>query len=50
MEELTELRAKFNLYLKLKDGETEEQAIDRLQNILDKVQKENSDFSTSELQ
>lgn len=44
-----ELRAKFNLYLTLKEGETDQEAIDRLYKILYKTEKENRGFTISEL-
>jgi len=44
-----ELRAKFDLYLALKDGETEQEVIDRLYTILLKAENENKGFAMSQL-
>jgi hypothetical protein len=46
---MKELRAKFNLYLTLKDDETNEQVIERLHAILNKIQEENKEFILSEM-
>ena len=44
-----ELRAKVNLYLTLKEGETKEKSINRLYKILDKIEEQNPQFIISEL-
>lgn len=44
---MKELRAEVILYLKMKDGETEESAVERIQNILDKNEIEFSCFESS---
>ena len=44
---MKELRAEVILYLKMKDGETEELAVERIQNILGKNEIEFSCFESS---
>ena len=44
---MKELRAEVILYLKMKDGETEESAVERMQKILDENKIEFSCFESS---